>query len=217
MKVWTDDAVCSRQGCFDCTDWEMFEESCEDLDELTDVVCSYSAFCRDMLIPSKRVRIYPNNKPWINKSVKSLILEKKLAFQRGEVSDLHTANRELKVEILKAKQSYKTKLENKMASNSLGSAWSSMKTITSLQDTRQSTTVILNGFNSNTDFANALNCFYNRFDTFDFSKEIQDLKLELRDNQHLSVSQEDVEKAFLCTKVNKSQGPDNICGRLLKT
>ena len=129
---------------------------------------------------------------------------------------MHTANRELKVEILKAKQIYKAKLENKMASNSLGSAWSSMKTITGLQNTRESTNVTLNGFSSNTDFANALNCFYNRFDMFDFSKEIQALQLRLRDNQHLLVSQEDVEKAFLRTKVNKSCGPDNICGRLLK-
>lgn len=52
VKVWTNDAVSWLQGCFDCTDWGMFAESCEDLDDLTDVVCSYSAFCRDMLIPT---------------------------------------------------------------------------------------------------------------------------------------------------------------------
>ena len=104
-----------------------------------------------------------------------------------------------------------------MASNSLGSAWSSMKTITSLHNSRESTSVTLNGFSSDTDFANALNCFYNRFDIFDFSKEIQELNRELCDNQHFSVKQEDGEKAFYCTKVNKSHGPDNICGRLLKT
>ncbi len=104
-----------------------------------------------------------------------------------------------------------------MASNSLGSAWASMKTITGLQSTRESTSVTLNGFSSETDFANALNCFYDCFDMFDFSKEIQELKLELCDNQHFSIKHEDVEKAFYCTKVNKSHGPDNICGRLLKT
>ncbi len=97
--VWTNDAVLSLQGCFDCTDWEMFEESCEDLDELTDIVCSYSASCRDMLIPNKRVKIYPNNKPWVNKSVKSFIMKKQLAFQQGSASDLHAANKELKVDI----------------------------------------------------------------------------------------------------------------------
>ena len=44
VKVWANDAVSSLQGCFDCTDWGMFEESCEDLDKSTNVVCSYSAF-----------------------------------------------------------------------------------------------------------------------------------------------------------------------------
>lgn len=51
---------------------------------------------------------------------------------------------------------------------------------------------------------------------FDFCKEKQEIKLELFD-QHFSISQQDVEKAFFCTKVNKTQGPDNTCGRLLKT
>lgn len=189
VKIWTNDAVCSLQGFFDCTDWGMFEESCKDLDKLTDVVCSYTAFCRDMLIPSKSVKIYPNNKPWVNKSVKSYIKKKRQAFQQGGSSDLQTATKELKVEILKAKQSYKTTLENKMASNNLSSAWSSMKMITGLQNTRSSSTsVTLNGFSSDTDCANAFNGFYNRFNRSDFSKEIQTLSIELCDNQHFSVT-----------------------------
>ena len=76
---------------------------------------------------------------------------------------MHTATKELKAEILKAKQYYKDTMENKMASNSLGSAWSSMKTIAGLQNKIDSTSVTLNGFSSNSDLANALNCFYNRF------------------------------------------------------
>ena len=48
---------------------------------------------------------------------------------------------------------------------------------------------------------------------FDFSKETLELKRELCDNQRFSVKQEDVEKAFYCTKVNKSHGPDHICSR----
>ena len=50
----------------------------------------------------------------------------------------------------------------------------------------------------------------------DFSKEIQTLSIELCDNQHFSVTQEDVERAFYGTKINKSHGADNICGQLLK-
>lgn len=88
-----------------------------------------------------------------------------------------------------------------------------MKTITGLQTSRENSSVTLNGFSSDTAFANALNCFYKRFDM----SEIQELERELCDNQHFFVKQEDVEKAFYCTKVNKSQVPNNICGRLLKT
>ena len=156
--------------------------------------------------------IYPNNKLWVNKSVKSFIMKKKMAFQQGGASDLHTANKELKVEILKAKQSYKFTLENKMGSNSLGSAWSSMKTITGLQNSRGSTSITLNCFSSDTVFANALNSFYNRFEMFDFSKEIQELKRELCDNQHLSVKQEDVEKAFYCRSIKVTDLITSVVG-----
>lgn len=63
VKVWTEDSVLCLQECYNCTDWNMFRESCDDdLDELTDVTCSYVSFCRDMIIPSKTVKIYPNNK-----------------------------------------------------------------------------------------------------------------------------------------------------------
>ncbi|XP_039455156.1 uncharacterized protein LOC120433247 isoform X1 [Oreochromis aureus] len=55
IKVWSDDASLALQGCFDCTDWSVFIESCRDINELTDVVCSYISFCRDMIIPSKEL------------------------------------------------------------------------------------------------------------------------------------------------------------------
>lgn len=71
IKDWTDESILCLQDCFDCTDWEMFKKSCgDDLNEWTDVTCSYIAFCRDMIVPCKQVKIYPNNKPWITKTVK---------------------------------------------------------------------------------------------------------------------------------------------------
>ena len=70
IKDWTDESVLCLQDCLHCTDWEMLKQSCgDDLNELTDVTCSYVAFCRDMIVPRKRVRIYPNNKPWITKRI----------------------------------------------------------------------------------------------------------------------------------------------------
>ncbi len=94
-----------------------------------DVTCSYVAFCRDMTIPCKRVKMYPNNKPWVTKSVKSSIQKKRLSFKQGEAHDLRIATKELKLDILRAKQHSKSELEGKMAANNLGSAWLRIKTI----------------------------------------------------------------------------------------
>lgn len=85
VKVWTEESVLCLQECYDCTDWNVFRESCgDDLDELADVTCSYVTFCRDMIIPHKRVRVYPNNKPWVTKSVKSKIENKRRVFKQGD-------------------------------------------------------------------------------------------------------------------------------------
>lgn len=215
VKVWTEDSVLCLQECYNCTDWNMFRESCDDdLDELTDVTCSYVSFCRDMIIPSKTVKIYPNNKPWVTKSVKSSIEYKRRVFKLDEFTDLHkqAATRGLKVEILKAKKNYKVRLESQMADNKLGSAWSSMKAILGYGCSKPNNYVILDGYNSKFEFANALNMFYNRFDTSVFSEELQDLRHKLEDTQHFCIDQKKVEKAFSSVRVNKSYGPDNICG-----
>lgn len=104
-----------------------------------------------------------------------------------------------------------------MTMNNLGSAWSSMKTIAGLQHSKTSSIISFDGFESEFELANALNCFYTRFDAFDFSQEIQEVSHKVSDNQHFFISLKEVEKSFCSLKPNKSHGPDNICGRLLKS
>ena len=71
------------------------EASGGDLDELANVTCSYATFCRDMIIPSKRIKMYSNNKPWVTKSVKSSIQTKKRAFKHGTASELYEATKDV--------------------------------------------------------------------------------------------------------------------------
>lgn len=163
----------------------MSKQSCDDdLDELADVVCSYAAFCRDMIIPScKLVNIYPNNKPWVKSSVK---------LKKGAVSELHIATKELKLETLKTKQNLKTELENKMAPNNLGSTRSSMKTITGLRIQRNSNHLSLVGF-----LVLILLILAMRFRNFVLNSK----------TEHFDISQNYI---FL----SKSHCADNICGNL---
>lgn len=78
-----------------------------------------------------------------------------------------------------------------------------MKTIAGYQNPQSSSQIIVEGFNSDSDFANALNMFYANFSISDFSEDI----LELKDTQHFIIELSDVQKAFHTVNVNKSQGP----------
>ena len=76
VKKWTQEAILSLQGCFDCTDWAMFSESCANQDEYAHTVTSYASFCTDSCIPSKTVTIYANDKPWFSKDIKHKLIAK---------------------------------------------------------------------------------------------------------------------------------------------
>jgi hypothetical protein len=116
VKQWTADSVECLQGCFDCTAWEVFYDACESLDELTDVVSSYISFCVDTVIPTKQTVIFPNNKPWVTKELKSVLNKKKRVFYTGSAEEKKRVNREVRGAISKAKREYKDKIEQRYSS-----------------------------------------------------------------------------------------------------
>lgn len=71
VALWTEGAVCELNGCLHKTNWDVFKDSCTNLDELTHTVVSYITFCEEMIIPRKTITLYPNNKPWVSKSLKN--------------------------------------------------------------------------------------------------------------------------------------------------
>lgn len=68
MKVWGEASVLTLQGCFEYTDWEVFE--CLDIDEYTEVVASYINSCIDNVIPTKQTKTCANTRPWVSVVVK---------------------------------------------------------------------------------------------------------------------------------------------------
>ncbi len=163
VKVWSEEASLALQGCLDCTLWEEFVQSSSDIDELTEVVSSWVAYCEDTVIPKKVVKIYPNNKPWVRKQLKDLLKKKKLAFRQNNLQELHSIQKEIKREIKRAKWDYKLKVEHKLSNNLLGSAWDSIKTMVGQND-KKNKKVSLEGFTSDISLAQELNLFYSRFD-----------------------------------------------------
>ena len=63
-QVWTDEAAVSLQDCFENTDWGVFNESGTDLEEYTSSVLAYIQFCTDAVLPTKSIKVLPNQKPW---------------------------------------------------------------------------------------------------------------------------------------------------------
>ncbi len=122
-RDWNDNDACQTlQGLLDSTDWGMFMESSNDIDELTDVVTSWIKYCESTVIPEKKFKVYPNSKPWIMKSLKMLLHKKNKAFKEGNILELHNLQKKIKREIRAGKMRYKNKTEAQLRTNNLGSA-----------------------------------------------------------------------------------------------
>lgn len=216
VKVWSEEATLALQGCLDCTLWEEFVKSSRDIDELTEVVSSWVAYCEDTIIPNKVVKIYPNNKPWVSKQLKDLLKKKKLVFRQNNLQELHSIQKEIKREIKRAKWDYKLKVEYKLSNNLLGSAWDSIKSMVGLND-KTKKKVEMEGFTSDISLAHELNIFYSRFDKHDFSNEIFGQKQSLLSLSQSAVcfSVQSVVNIFKHCKAKTSLGPDNIGSRVL--
>ena len=90
-------------------------------------MCGYVDFSVERAIPQKTVKMFPNNKPWITKRIKSIINRKKLAFQKNDKEEYRSVQKELKEEIRKEKEQCKQKVESRFTGNNMRSVWSGMK------------------------------------------------------------------------------------------
>ena len=84
---------------------------------------SYVTHCADLLIPSKQITVFPNNKPWITKHSKYFFNKKKRVFFWGSATEKKQVNKEVKqLAVRKAKTVYRTKTLSKFADNNLREA-----------------------------------------------------------------------------------------------
>ncbi len=114
----------------------MFTNVCKDIDELCDVVSSYVSFCEASIIPWKEIFFYPNNKPWVTKSVKTVINQRNICFTQGDTARYRELQKQLKKELKLAKCRYKDKVESMLRAGSSRPAWD-LKVIHSLANRAQ--------------------------------------------------------------------------------
>ncbi|KAK0148991.1 RNA-directed DNA polymerase from mobile element jockey [Merluccius polli] len=156
FRKWTPGADEALRDCFESTDWSVLQSG-EDLEEDTHCITDYLNFCMDVVVPTRTVRCFPNNKPWITSNVKSLLNRKKMAFREGNQAELRRVQGELKVRLKEAKEDYRKKVEQKLQENNTKEVWNGMKIIAGLG--KRSSTM-----EGDLGRANQLNQFFNRFD-----------------------------------------------------
>ncbi|KAK0135139.1 putative RNA-directed DNA polymerase from transposon X-element [Merluccius polli] len=118
VRRWTQESAVALQDCFELTDWDvLYEPHGEDIDSVTDCITEYIRFCEDTVVPTRSVRCFPNNKPWITSDLKALLNKKKRAFRTGDREELRKVQREVRDMLRICKDSYRRKLEAKLQQN----------------------------------------------------------------------------------------------------
>ena len=216
MDQWTPQAISALQGSLECTDWDVFIDNADGLNELTDTVTEYIKFCKESVVPVKEIKIYPNNKPWITKDIKDLLNKKNEAFGKRDRESLKCIQKKLDKSICSSKQKYKRKIEDHFKENNMKDVWNGMR--------------LMSGFNTgcskskqlpdnSVEYANDLNNFYNRFDKHDFSVEHSGIRNSLFNrpiNNMLKITEAEVCREFSKKDPSKAAGPDGLSPKILK-
>ena len=214
VREWSEENTMSLQGCFECTDWcKMYDQDC-DFNENVDVFTSYVQFCVDMLIPTREVKQYPNNKPWVTKDIKEYINEKKRIYHTGDRDSLRALHTQLKSKITEGKRVFKEKVEHLFKTNQSKDAWKGVKVLSGYQTKRAMAdpTIDLR-------YVNELNTFYARFDRYDFREECDSI-LRLaknRNDERILVSHDEVVRSVKRIKCGKACGPDQVGAKVLRS
>lgn len=84
VLIWMTESVQKLRDCFSCKNWDLFINSCTNLDELSVTVTSYVIFYEVHIIWRKLIYVFLNNKLRMSKSVKGTINERNISFTKGD-------------------------------------------------------------------------------------------------------------------------------------
>ncbi len=89
----------------------------DDIEAYSDSVTCFIRKCIEDVAPTKIIRIFPNQKPWINSDVRSALSTRTSAFKSGNTDDRKQASYDLRRSIKAAKRQYKNKAEKEFNTN----------------------------------------------------------------------------------------------------
>ncbi len=199
------------QDCFDHVDWDMFRAaSDDDIEAYSDTVTCFIRKCIEDVVPTKTIRIYPNQKPWINSDVRSALSARTSAFKSGNTDDRKQASYDLRRSIKAAKRQYKNKVEEHFNNNNPRSMWQGINNITDFKGNKSATVNIA------ASLPDELNTFYARFEADNTAHTESAHTTAAEKVSPLTLSVADVTRSFKRVNIRKAVGTDGIPGRVLK-
>ncbi len=163
VKVWLEEADSSLQQEFLTTDWNLFASratlgSHTDVNTYTSSVLHHINRCVDKVTTHKVIKLYPNQKPWMNKEVRLLLKARDAAFKSGDREAYSLSRSNLKRGIQSAKYNYKLHIEDRFKNNDPRRMWTGIHALTDYKPANNTPP------NSNATLPDELNNFYARFD-----------------------------------------------------
>ncbi len=182
----------------------------DDIEAYSDTVTCFIRKCIEDVVPTKTIRIYRNQNPWINSDVRSALSARTSAFKSGNTDDRKQASYDLRTSIKAAKRQYKNKVEEHFNNNIPRSMWQGINNITGFKGNKPATVNIA------ASLPDELNTFYALFKADNTAHTESAPTAAAEEVSPLSLSVADVTRSFKRVNISKAVGPDGIPGRVLK-
>ncbi len=205
IQCWSDQSDAILQDCFDHVDWDMFRAVSDD-----DIEACFIRKCIEDVVPTKTIRIYPNQKPWINSDVRSALSARTSAFKFGNTDDRKQSSYDLRKSIKATKRQYKNKVEEQFNTNNARSMWQDINNIICFKGNKPATVNIA------ASLPDELNTFYAHFVDDNTAHTESAPAAAAEEVSPLSLSVVDVTRSFKWVNIRKAVGPDGIPGRVLR-
>ncbi|KAK1794571.1 hypothetical protein P4O66_001297 [Electrophorus voltai] len=83
---WTDQSVAALQDALDDADWDMFWCSTDNFSEFMEAVVGFIGKLVDDMIPRITIKKFPNQKPWVDKTIHEALNSHTAAYNAGIIS-----------------------------------------------------------------------------------------------------------------------------------
>ncbi len=159
---WSSHSEAMLQVALDDVDWDMCLASSSDVSEFTDVALSFVNTLTEQATETITVRIFPNQKPWVDRPIRDAVNKRTAAYNAGLLSGNMSEYKALCYFLRRAvravKLRYRERIESQFQLNDSRRMWQGLRTICAFGN-KSSTEVRADPL-----LADELNTFYGRFE-----------------------------------------------------